>query len=60
MTQWLYKEIRWPLDSDEVRARLRIQGISTEDVNPQRFAAKMADEVPLWAEVIRGAVIRRG
>jgi tripartite-type tricarboxylate transporter receptor subunit TctC len=60
LTERLYEEIRWALDSDDVRTRLIAQGIHTEDINPQRFAARMAEEVPLWADVIRRANIRQG
>jgi tripartite-type tricarboxylate transporter receptor subunit TctC len=60
LTERLYEDIRWSLDSDEVRGRLRGQGIHTEDIGPPRFAARMAEEVPLWADVIRRANIRTG
>jgi tripartite-type tricarboxylate transporter receptor subunit TctC len=60
LTERLYDDIRWSLDSDDVRARLLTQGIHTEDLNPQRFGARMAEEVPLWADVIRRANIRAG
>jgi tripartite-type tricarboxylate transporter receptor subunit TctC len=60
LPQRLYQDIRWALDSDDVRRRLQAQGIRTEDMNPQRFGARMAEEVPLWADVIRRAGIRTG
>jgi len=60
LTERLYDDIRWSLDNDDVRARLLTQGIHTEDLNPQRFGARMAEEVPLWADVIRRANIRTG
>jgi tripartite-type tricarboxylate transporter receptor subunit TctC len=60
LTERLYDDIRWALDSDDVRAKLATQGIHTENLNPQRFAARMAEEVPLWADVIRRAGIRQG
>ncbi|MGG5822079.1 Bug family tripartite tricarboxylate transporter substrate binding protein [Falsiroseomonas sp. HW251] len=60
LTERMYDDIRWSLDNDDVRARLLTQGIHTEDLNPQRFGARMAEEVPLWADVIRRANIRAG
>jgi tripartite-type tricarboxylate transporter receptor subunit TctC len=60
LTERLYDDIRWSLDNNDVRARLLAQGIHTEDLNPQRFGARMAEEVPLWADVIRRAGIRTG
>ena len=60
LTERLYEDIRWSLDSEEVRAKLRMQGIHAEDLNPGRFGARMAEEVPLWADVIRRAGIRQG
>jgi tripartite-type tricarboxylate transporter receptor subunit TctC len=60
LAERLYEDVRWSLDDDTVRAKLRAQGIHTEDVNPQRFSARMAEEVPLWADVIRRAGIRQG
>lgn len=60
LTQRLYEDTRWALESDEVRTKLRSQGIHAEDLDPQRFAARMAEEVPLWAEVIRRANFRQG
>ena len=60
MTERFYEDIRWSLDNEDVRARLLTQGIHAEDLNPQRFGARMAEEVPLWADVIRRAGIRAG
>ncbi len=58
LAERLYDDIRWSLDHDEVRAKLLSQGIRTEDMDPRRFAARMVEEVPLWADVIRRAGIR--
>jgi len=60
LTRRLYEDIRWALDSNDVRARLMTQGIHTENLDPQHFAARMAEEVPLWADVIRRGGIRQG
>jgi tripartite-type tricarboxylate transporter receptor subunit TctC len=60
LTEQLYGDIRWALDDDTVRSRLLTQGIRTEDLDPHRFGARMAEEVPLWADVIRRAGIRQG
>jgi tripartite-type tricarboxylate transporter receptor subunit TctC len=60
LTERLYADIQWALDNDDVRARLLSQGIRTEDIGPARFGSRMAEEVPLWADVIRRAGIRQG
>jgi tripartite-type tricarboxylate transporter receptor subunit TctC len=60
LTDRLYEDIRWSLDDDTVRSRLLTQGIHTEDIDPRSFGARMAEEVPLWADVIRRGNIRQG
>jgi len=54
----LHRDVRWAMDSGEVRARLATQGFSIDSTTPAEFAASMRTELMKWAELIREAGIR--
>jgi tripartite-type tricarboxylate transporter receptor subunit TctC len=54
----LHRDIRWAMDSPEVREKLAVQGFGIDDVGPAEFAANMRSELTKWADLIRNAGIK--